>query len=221
MPPALIFVAEATVKKSLVFVNTVTFSTTEVKIGPNHLLIVAGLLAVLARVYTMMSGEAVPYLWVAAAVVAVHWSHWRHAATPPVLISLVVGLVSFGLSLLVSGLIINRMVAQHYRDRGWKIRQQGSELGEYSSRFLAVDELGFKDSDLMESVVRTHLQPLMAEQLAEQEEEATVPAAFVPSRQMASSRMKAVFSQEEGAGRSDGRSGQRPRSSESNPTAHH
>lgn len=209
-------------KKSLVFVNTTTFSTTEVKIGPNHLLIVAGLLAVMARVYTLMSGEAVPYLWVAAAVVAVHWNHWRHALTPPVLISLVVGLVSFGLSLLVSGLIINRLVAQHYRDRGWKIRQQGGELGEYSSRFLAVDELGFKDSDLLETVVRTHLRPMMADQHDQHEDNpTTLPAAFVPSRQMASSRMKAVFSQEEGAGRSDGRSGPRPRSSQSNPTAHH
>jgi hypothetical protein len=49
------------------------------------------------------------------------------------------------------------MVAQRYRHAGWKIRNTDGELGEYSSRFLAVDELGFSESDLMANVVREHL----------------------------------------------------------------
>ena len=144
-------------KKTITFVNTTTFSSTDVDVGPEHLLVLAGTVAVIARVFFMMGDEHIEFAWFGAAVLVAHARLWRHALTLPVLASCLLGLVSFGISMLISGLILNKMIAERYRDAGWKIRNMDGELGEYSSRFLAVHELGFKESDLMASVVRTHL----------------------------------------------------------------
>ena len=67
--------------------------------------------------------------------------------------------MSFGVSAFFSGMLINGLIAQRLRDAGWKIRNTDGQLGEYSSRFLAVDRLGFSEDDLMDAVVRRHLQP--------------------------------------------------------------
>jgi hypothetical protein len=135
-------------KRNLTFVNTTTLTRTDVHVGPDHLLILAGILAVIVRLYSLMSGESWPYVWVVAGVLVAHLGASRHVLTLPVLGSLLLGLMSFGMSMLISGLILNKLVAQSYRTAGWKIRDTEGGLGEYSSRFLAVHELGFSESDM-------------------------------------------------------------------------
>ena len=144
-------------KKSLTFVNPHFYRRVEVRVGPDSLLVLAGAAAVAVQVWAALSGEVVPApLWAGAAVLA-HARLWRHTLTLPVASSVALALVSSGMSMLIGGLVVNKMVAQRYRHAGWKIRNTDGELGEYSSRFLAVDELGFSESDLMANVVRTHL----------------------------------------------------------------
>lgn len=135
-------------KRNLTFVNPTTLTRTDVHVGPDHLLILAGILAVIVRLYSLIGGESWPYLWVVAGVLVAHLGASRHVLTLPVLGSLLLGVMSFGMSMLISGLILNKLVAQSYRTAGWKIRDTEGSLGEYSSRFLAVHELGFSESDM-------------------------------------------------------------------------
>lgn len=135
-------------KRTLTFVNPTTLSRMDVRVGPDHWLILAGILAVIARLYSLMGGESLPYLWTVVGVLVAHLGVSRHVLTLPVLGSVVLGLMSFGMSMLISGLILNKLVAQSYRAAGWKIRDTEGGLGEYSSRFLAVHELGFSESDM-------------------------------------------------------------------------
>ncbi|MEX8517790.1 MAG: hypothetical protein AB3X44_04610 [Leptothrix sp. (in: b-proteobacteria)] len=179
--------------------NPTTFSSTDVQVGPDHLLVLTGIAAVVARALVMMSDESLPFAWIVAGVLIGHVQLWRHTLTLPAVGSFLLALMSFGMSPLISGLVINKMIAERYRDAGWKIRNMDGELGEYSSRFLAVEHLGFRESDLMASVVRTHLD-------LGQDDHDTLPAAFLPSRQHAASRLEAVFTQQEGATRSAGHS---------------
>lgn len=145
-------------KQVLTFIHPTLFNRREVRVGPDHLLVLAGLAVIGLKSFEWLSGEHIAgWPWYAGAAVLAHARLWRLALTPPVLGSIVVALMSWGMSMLVSGLVVNRLVAQHYRASGWKIRNVDGELGEYSSRFLAVDQLGFRESDLMDSVVRTHL----------------------------------------------------------------
>jgi hypothetical protein len=116
-----------------------------------------GAVAVGVHVWSLLSGEVVPWSWAVGAGVLAHARLWRHTLTLPVLGSIALALMSSGMSMLISGVAVNKMVAQRYRHAGWKIRNTDGELGEYSSRFLAVDQLGFSESDLMANVVRNHL----------------------------------------------------------------
>jgi hypothetical protein len=138
-------------KRNLIFLNPRTFSKTHVRVGIDHVQLLAGVLAAFAKLYMLMSVEPMSMLWIFGLIAVAHLRFWRHAFTLPVIASAALALMSFGLSMVISALIINKMVAQHYRDAGWKIRNRNGVLGEYSSRFLAVHELGFSDSDMTES----------------------------------------------------------------------
>lgn len=142
--------------KKLTFLNPRTYSSTDIRIGIDHLQVLIGLAAVLVQFYGLMSGEPLSQLWVLGLVVAAHLRLWRHVWTLPVIGSAIVALMSLGMSLLVSGMVINKMVAQHYRDAGWKVRNKDGGIGEYSSRFLAVNELGFNDNDMTQSSALHH-----------------------------------------------------------------
>jgi hypothetical protein len=144
-------------KKSITFVNPHVYRRVEVRVGADPVLLLAGAVAVLVQGWTALSGESVPWSWWAGVGVLAHGRLWRHALTMPVVGSVALALMSSGMSALISALVVNKMVAQSYRHAGWKIRNTDGELGEYSSRFLAVDELGFSESDLMANVVREHL----------------------------------------------------------------
>lgn len=135
-------------KRALTFVNPNTLSRTEVHVGPDHLLILAGIVAVIAHLYTLMGGDGWPYGWVIAGVAIAHVGISRHVLTLPALGSVLLGAMSGGMSMLISGLILNKMIAHRYRAAGWKVQDHEGSLGEYSSRFLAVHELGFRESDL-------------------------------------------------------------------------
>ncbi len=136
-------------KQSITFVHPTLFKRRDVRVGPDHFLMVAGTVAGLVRLGEWLSGVEFAWYWYAGAAVVAHARHWRHILSVPVLGSLAVAVSSFGISNLVAGIGINRWVAMSYRDAGWKIRNTDGELGEYSSRFLAVDCLGFHESDLM------------------------------------------------------------------------
>jgi hypothetical protein len=144
-------------KKSITFVNPRLCRRVQVRVGPDPLLLLAGVAAVMVQVWALFSGESVPWTWWAVAGVLAHARLWRHALTLPVVASIALALMSAGMSMAISALAVNKMVAQRYRHAGWKIRNTDGELGEYSSRFLAMDELGFSESDLMANVVRDHL----------------------------------------------------------------
>lgn len=144
-------------KKSITFVNPRLYRRVDVRVGPDPLLFLAGAGVAVVQVWALLSGESVPWAWWAAASVLGHARLWRHTLTLPVVASVALALMSSGMSMLISALAVNKMVAQRYRHAGWKIRNTDGELGEYSSRFLAVDELGFSESDLMANVVRDHL----------------------------------------------------------------
>lgn len=136
-------------KQSITFVHPATLLRQEVRVGPDHLLMAAGAVAALTRLGEFMSGTSVPWHWYALGAVVAHLGHLRHVFTLPVAASMALSLMSFGMSNLIGGAILNRWIAQAFRDGGWKIRNTDGELGEYSSRFLAVDKLGFHESDLM------------------------------------------------------------------------
>ena len=144
-------------KKSITFVNPRLYRRVDVRVGPDSLLFLAGAGSAVVQGWALLSGESVPWTWWAAACVLGHARLWRHTLTLPVVGSIALALMSSGMSMLISALAVNKMVAQRYRHAGWKIRNTDGELGEYSSRFLAVDELGFSESDLMANVVREHL----------------------------------------------------------------
>jgi hypothetical protein len=144
-------------KKSITFIHPNLYRRANVRVGPDPLLLVAGVAALVVQVWATLSGEVVPWSWLAGAGVLAHARLWRHTRTLPVIASVALALMSSGMSMAISALAVNKMVAQRYRHAGWKIRNTDGELGEYSSRFLAVDELGFSESDLMANVVRKHL----------------------------------------------------------------
>jgi hypothetical protein len=144
-------------KKSITFVNPRLYRRVDVRVGPDPLLMAGGAVAVGVQLWSVLTGEVVPWPWWAAMSVLAHARLRRHTLTLPVVGSVALALMSSGMSMLISALVVNKMVAQRYRHAGWKIRNTDGELGEYSSRFLAVDELGFSESDLMANVVRDHL----------------------------------------------------------------
>lgn len=144
-------------KKSITFVNPRLYRRVDVRVGPDPLLMVGGAVAVGVQLWSVLTGEVVPWPWWAAMSVLAHARLRRHTLTLPVVGSVALALMSSGMSMLISALVVNKMVAQRYRHAGWKIRNTDGELGEYSSRFLAVDQLGFSESDLMANVVRNHL----------------------------------------------------------------
>lgn len=140
----------------LTFVNSRTYSCTLVRVGIDHLQVAAGLGAVALKSYLLMSGDTGSALWVVGLIALGHARMWRHLLTLPAIGSVVLALMSFGMSMLVSGMVIRKLVAQHYRDAGWKIRHEDGGIGEYSSRFLAINELGFHESDMTESAALQH-----------------------------------------------------------------
>lgn len=144
-------------KKSITFVNPRLYRRVDVRVGPDPLLMAGGAVAVGVQLWSVLTGEVVPWPWWAATSVLAHARLRRHTLTLPVVGSVALALMSSGMSMLISALVVNKMVAQRYRHAGWKIRNTDGELGEYSSRFLAVDQLGFSESDLMANVVRNHL----------------------------------------------------------------
>ncbi|MEY4753180.1 MAG: hypothetical protein RJA44_855 [Pseudomonadota bacterium] len=136
-------------KKKLVFVNTVTYSNATVAVGIDHLMGLGGVLALLLQLAELCGAEPPLWWWVALGTLLAHVRQWRHVMTLPLLGSLLVAAMSGGMSMLVSALVINKLIAQQYRDAGWKILNEDGELGEYSSRFLAMEHLGFNESDLL------------------------------------------------------------------------
>jgi hypothetical protein len=137
---------------AITFVNTRTGSRVDVRVGPDPLMLLAGLAAAVMLGVDWAGGPSLGWPWYAGATALVHARLYRHALTLPAWGSLALGLMSSGMSMLITGVVIHRMIAQRYRDAGWKIRNTDGELGEYSSRFLAIDRLGFSDSDLLATV---------------------------------------------------------------------
>ncbi len=146
-------------RSSLVFVHPATYTQRSVRVGPDHLLLVVGALCGLVRLAEVVGELELPWASYFAVALLAHVRQWRHATSWPMLGSLALAASSYGVSSFVSGILINRLIAQRLRDAGWKIRNTDGQLGEYSSRFLAVDRLGFSEDDLMDAVVRRHLQP--------------------------------------------------------------
>lgn len=144
-------------RSSLVFVHPVTYTQRSVRVGPDHLLLVVGALCGLVRLVDVVGGLELPWAGYLTVALLAHARQWRHATSWPMLGSLALAATSYGVSSFVSGILINRLIAQRLRDAGWKIRNTDGQLGEYSSRFLAVDRMGFSESDLMDEVVRRHL----------------------------------------------------------------
>jgi hypothetical protein len=76
----------------------------------------------------------------------------RHTLTWPMLGSIALAFASFGTSTFFSGMVINQLIAQHWRHAGWKVRNTDGQLGEYSSRYMAIDLMGLDESDLLSVV---------------------------------------------------------------------
>ncbi len=146
-------------RQRLTFIQPVTFAQRKVNAGPDHLMFALGALAGLLRLVDVVGELSLPWSLYAAMAIASHLRVRRHLVTWPAIGSVALALVSYGVSALFSATVINQLIAQHWRDAGWKIRNTDGHLGEYSSRFLAVDRLGFSEDDLMDAVVRRHLQP--------------------------------------------------------------
>lgn len=144
-------------KKSITFIHPRRYQRVEVRVGADPLLLLAGAVALSLQAWTALAGDALPWGWLAGGAVLAHARLWRHALTLPVVASVVLALMSAGMSMVITGMAVNKLVAQRYRHAGWKIRNTDGELGEYSSRFLAVDKLGFDERDLMANVVGRHL----------------------------------------------------------------
>ena len=144
-------------KKSITFIHPSRYQRVEVRVGPDPLLLLAGAVALSLQAWTALSGEAVPWGWLAGGAVLAHARLWRHALTLPVVASVALALMSGGMSMAITAVVVHKLVAQRYRHAGWKIRNTDGELGEYSSRFLAVHQLGFSEVDLMANVVNRHL----------------------------------------------------------------
>ena len=146
-------------KKTLTFIHPQQLRQVAVSVGADGLQVLAGFAASLAALCVALDPELPRVAWpvLGAGIALVHARQWRHLATWPVLASLLLATMSAGMSMLVTGWVINRWIARRYRDARWKVRDVEGELGEYSSRFLAVDELGFRESDMIGGVVRRHL----------------------------------------------------------------
>ena len=146
-------------KKTLTFVHPERRRRTTVHVGPDLVLVLGGLAAAVAELAVQLDPELPRLGWtvLVPAIALAHARQWRHLRTWPVLASLLLALMSSGMSMLVTGWVLDRWVARRYRDARWKVRDTEGELGEYSSRFLAVDELGFRESDMIGGVVRRHL----------------------------------------------------------------
>ncbi|MFM2057789.1 MAG: hypothetical protein RLY71_2174 [Pseudomonadota bacterium] len=136
-------------RNTIVFVNTVTFSSANVPVGIDHLMICMGLLGALCQGAELLGADALGMGWLMLGVLVGHVRLWRHSLTLSVLGSLLLAVMSAGMSMAVSALVVNKLIAQQYRDAGWKIRNDDGQLGEYSSRFLAIHELGFSEDDLV------------------------------------------------------------------------
>ncbi|MFM2348702.1 MAG: hypothetical protein RL654_3455 [Pseudomonadota bacterium] len=147
-------------KKTLTFVHPVLHRHTDVSLGADAVLVLGGVAAAVAELFVLLDagrGGGLSWPVLGAGIVLAHARQWRHLHTWPVAASLALALMSAGLSMLITGWVLNRGIARRYRGAGWKVRDTEGELGEYSSRFLAVDGLGFRESDLIGGVVRRHL----------------------------------------------------------------
>ncbi|MDZ7856458.1 hypothetical protein [Sphaerotilus sp.] len=144
-------------KKSITFIHPSRYQRVEVRVGPDPLLLLAGAVALSLHAWAALWGETVHWGWLAGGAVLAHARLWRHALTLPMAASVTLALMSGGMSMAITAVAVNKLVAQRYRHAGWKIRNTDGELGEYSSRFLAVDKLGFHERDLMANVVGKHL----------------------------------------------------------------
>ena len=148
-------------KKTLTFVHPVLHRHTDVSLGTDAVLVLGGVAAAVAELFAMLDagggGSGLSWPVLGAGIALAHARQWRHLRTWPVVASLALALMSSGLSMLITGWVLNRGIARRYRGAGWKVRDTEGELGEYSSRFLAVDGLGFRESDLIGGVVRRHL----------------------------------------------------------------
>ena len=107
----------------------------------------AGLLSIGVTVAHLLAGASPSAVWILAIVLA-HLRVLRHLGTLPVVGSVVLAIATSGVSMLVSGLFLNRLVASRYLAAGWRIRHSDGDLGEYSSRFLAEHELGLRENEV-------------------------------------------------------------------------
>ncbi len=165
-------------KKTLTFVHPVLHRHTDVSLGTDAVLVLGGVAAAVAELFVMLdAGGGLSWPVLGAGIALAHARQWRHLHTWPVAASLALALMSSGLSMLITGWVLNRGIARRYRGAGWKVRDTEGELGEYSSRFLAVDGLGFRESDLIGGVVRRHLRAGLEEAQAGEVLEPVTPQA--------------------------------------------
>ncbi|MGR6807481.1 hypothetical protein ACU6VI_14435 [Sphaerotilus natans] len=165
-------------KKTLTFVHPVLHRHTDVSLGTDAVLVLGGVAAAVAELFVMLdAGGGLSWPVLGAGIALAHARQWRHLHTWPVVASLALALMSSGLSMLITGWVLNRGIARRYRGAGWKVRDTEGELGEYSSRFLAVDGLGFRESDLVGGVVRRHLRAGLEEAQAGEVLEPVTPQA--------------------------------------------
>ena len=109
-------------KTAVTFVNTRTGSRADVRVGPDPLMLLAGLAAAVMLGVDWAGGPALAWPWYAGATVLVHARLRHHWLTLPTWGSLALGLMSSGMSMLITGVVVHRLIAQRYRDAGWKIR---------------------------------------------------------------------------------------------------
>ena len=89
-------------------------------------------------------------------------TRFGHRTPLPLALSIALAFMSGGASMLISGLLIHRFVAEQLRTNGWKVDTGKGRLGEYSSRFLAEHAFGIKLSEpVYDDTVPTQHRPKM------------------------------------------------------------
>lgn len=89
-------------------------------------------------------------------------TQFGHLTPLPLALSIALAFMSGGASMLISGLLIHRFVAEQLRTNGWKVDTGKGRLGEYSSRFLAEHTFGIKSSEpVYDDTVPTQHRPKM------------------------------------------------------------
>lgn len=159
------------IRKTVEFINPVTYEKRRVDVGLRAGMLFGGFTFAAVRIgdivlsglnsidglpfqsviNTFSLDMSHPWWWLFFAVVMAHLRVLHHIHKTPIALvtSIVLGFCSYGISIIFSAMLIQKFIAEEYRERGWKVSNADGSFGEYSSRFLAIDELGFDKSDII------------------------------------------------------------------------